>query len=64
MTFARSITRAALKASPLSRASRTFSSSSSAQSKVLMVLYEVRLTFTSHRHGGSMALLSIPFLAR
>ncbi|KAE8332553.1 D-isomer specific 2-hydroxyacid dehydrogenase [Aspergillus sergii] len=40
MTFARSITRAALKASPLSRASRTFSSSSSAQSKVLMVLYE------------------------
>ncbi|GAB1198396.1 hypothetical protein APSETT444_007715 [Aspergillus pseudonomiae] len=44
MPFARSVSRLisnpALKASPVSRAARTFSSSSSAQSKVLMVLYE------------------------
>ncbi|KAE8370874.1 hypothetical protein BDV27DRAFT_119132 [Aspergillus caelatus] len=43
MPFARSVSRLvspALKASPLSRATRTFSSSSSAQAKVLMVLYE------------------------
>ncbi|OGM47983.1 formate dehydrogenase [Aspergillus bombycis] len=44
MPFARSVSRLisnpALKASPVSRAARTFSSSASAQSKVLMVLYE------------------------
>ena len=50
MPFARSVSRLvspALKASPLSRATRTFSSSSSAQAKVLMVLYEVRRIFTT-----------------